>query len=168
MISLLPATPDHIPALARLAQQAFTETFGHLYSQENLAAHLNSSCSEAFFANALQQGDTILLACDGDTAVGYAKYGAVGLPVEFHPEDAELHRLYVLQSHQGQGVGARLMDAALAAMSAAPVIYLGVWEENYKARKFYANYGFEDFGTYLYYVGRHVDNELILRRSSPK
>ena len=47
---LRPATPQDLPALARLAREAFIAKFGVLYSAENLAMFLEDSLSEQVFA----------------------------------------------------------------------------------------------------------------------
>ena len=95
----------------------------------------------------------------------------MGLPVADMPEGAmEIHRLYIDRPHQGAGHGRRLMEALLAlpVIAAAPVLYLSVWEENHRARAFYATYGFTQVGRYLYQVGDQYDQELILARERPR
>mgnify|MGYP001551852877 CR=1 FL=1 len=43
-------------------------------------------------------------------------------------------------------------------------LWLGVWSENFGAQRFYARYGFEKAGEYLFPVGDTNDLEFILRR----
>lgn len=163
--------PNQLPVLETLARQCFTETFGHLYTPEDLAHHLQTTCSADYFADALGKGDTILAAEEAGELIGYAKYGHVGLPLKTspHPNDREIHRLYVLASHHGKKLGAALMQAMLddPEMQQAPAIYLGVWSENHKAQRFYAHYGLKHFDNYTYYVGKHADDEYIMRRINP-
>lgn len=163
-----PITTAELPSLAALAQQCFTETFGHLYSTKNLQHHLDTTCSAEFFANELAKGREVLIAEENGKLVGYAKFGAVGVPLKTppHPDDRELQRLYVLATHHGKQIGSRLMEAVLAdpAMQKAPALYISAWSENFKAHRFYARYGFEHFDNYTYYVGDHADDEFILRR----
>jgi diamine N-acetyltransferase len=161
---IAPIQPHQLSALEILARKAFSETFAHLYTPEDLEHHLRTTCSAEFFAASLEKGDTILIAEESGALVGYAKFGGMGLPVQHGPHDREIHRLYVLRSHQGTGLGHRLMQAMLEALCEAPILYLGVWSGNHKALKFYARYGFEHCGNYTYYVGTHADDEYILRR----
>ncbi|KAK0329899.1 hypothetical protein LTR94_034909, partial [Friedmanniomyces endolithicus] len=48
--SLRPATVADAPAIAALARKTFTDTFGHLYSPENLAAFLSIHTPENWAA----------------------------------------------------------------------------------------------------------------------
>lgn len=157
------AVPADVPALAALASATFRETFGHLYSHDDLEAHLAAKCSEAFFSAALEEPDThILIAWEGSEPVGYIKWGALELPADAPPPGSrEIHRLYVVASHQRSGLGRRLMEQAMLACADAPAIYLGVWEHNHKAQRFYAGYGFTHAGEHAYPVGTQIDRDLI-------
>lgn len=153
-------------ALAPLATKTFIATFGHLYTAENLAHHLEEARSEAAFVKYLQEGDTILVAFEGDALLGYVKFGAVKMPVAATANDCELHHLYIEPDAQGRGLGRMLMDAAMShpRMRSADGVYIGVWEENLRAQRFYDSYGFSRIGEYTYYVGEHADREFILHR----
>jgi ribosomal protein S18 acetylase RimI-like enzyme len=72
----------------------------------------------------------------------------------------------VLKSAQGTGLGRRLMDDAMAWLTAPPAraIWLGVWSGNDKAQGFYRRYGFEKAGEYRFRVGETLDHEFIFRR----
>jgi ribosomal protein S18 acetylase RimI-like enzyme len=161
------ATTADLAALSSLARSCFAANFGHLYAPEHLAIHLEKTCSQDFFAQELSAGCQILLARENGALIGYIKFGQVGLPITYSPQDMELHRLYVIQSHQSAGIGKKLIEAALHEnlMQQAPSIYLGVWEHNIRAQTFYASYGFKPVGEYGYHVGPHVDREIILRRA---
>ena len=168
-MQLTSLTPSQLPALEILARQCFTETFGRLYSPEDLEHHLSTTCSAEYLAESLAQGDTVLVLTGEDgTLAGYAKYGAVGLPLPAppHPDDREIHRLYIAAAYHGQQLGARLIEAMLndPAMQRAPAIYLSVWSGNHRAQRFYHHYGFRHAGDYTYYVGNHADDEYIFRR----
>ena len=45
-------------------------------------------------------------------------------------------------------------------------LWVGVWNENFGAQRFYARYGFEKAGDYLFPVGRTNDHEFIFRRAA--
>lgn len=163
-------TNEEINALSRLAITTFSDTFGHLYPPQDLAFHLEKTCSSQYFGEALGR-DKILVAEELGQLVGYLKYGAVGLPITDIPEGAmELHRLYLTKDFQGKGIGKQLMDAFLSQpeVNAAPSLYVGVWENNTRAIKFYREYGFEICGEYDYAVGQHIDHEWMMVRINNK
>jgi ribosomal protein S18 acetylase RimI-like enzyme len=161
------ATRADAAAMAQFSQMTFRETFPDMYSEEDLTAHLQSKCSETFFCDALAAGDTILLAHDGNELVGLCKIGDVGVPIAHPPADAqEIHRLYVHRKYQGGGLGRELMKRALDThrLREASLVYLSVWEDNHRAKSFYFKNDFMPVGRYLYPVGKHLDNEMILAR----
>lgn len=162
------ATVKDLNAMASLATSTFLETFGHLYAPDDLNAFLKEAYDTEVVRHELEDPKltNLLVEADG-IAVGYTRYGPCKLPIEKTPAPAlELHRLYVAKSYHGQGFGTALMEAVLdaAAEKAAKSVFLGVWEGNLNAQKFYANYGFKEVGEYRFYVGSHADRELILRK----
>ncbi len=156
--------------MAALAAKTFAATFGHLYTLENLTAHLTSQCSASYFRAALEEGDSVFLMRHEGDLIGYGKYGRVALPVTppIPAGAVEIHRVYIDAQHQGHGLGKQLMMHMLAQplVALAPVIYIGVWEENIRAQALYARYGFKQVGRYLYHVGTQSDRELIMARTA--
>ena len=161
------ATRADAAAMARFSEMTFRDTFPDMYCEADLTSHLASKCSEAFFEDAIAAGDTILLAYDEGELVGLCKIGDVGVPIAHPPADAqEIHRLYVHRKYQGGGLGRELMKRALETrrLREASLVYLGVWENNHRAKSFYYKNGFMPVGRYLYPVGAQLDNEMILAR----
>ena len=163
------ATHEDCEAVAALATQTFIDTFGHLYSDANRAAHVAEKFSPDYFAKALEAGNTILMLHDADTLIGYAKVGHVELPVKPPiPKGAqEIHRVYIDKAFQGRGLGKALMlhILSLPRIATASMVYLGVWEENIRAQSLYTQYGFVPHGHYLYAVGDQYDKEMIMARA---
>jgi diamine N-acetyltransferase len=169
-MQFLPVSLEQVPALSQLARLGFTQTFAHLYPPEDLNAFLEQAYGHA--ALSAEVGNAChdwLMVWDNATPVAYLQCAPVGLP---HPEanpatQGELKRLYVLQSHQGRGLGKRLMDVALEKLAARygkAGQWIGVWSENHKAQALYTSYGFARVGEYKFAVGATLDDELIFRR----
>jgi RimJ/RimL family protein N-acetyltransferase len=80
----------------------------------------------------------------------------------------ELWRYYIRREHQGQGLGAPLLAAALDWLEApGRRVWLGVWSENHGAQRLYARHGFAKVGEYEFVVGGTRDREFIYRREPP-
>lgn len=79
----------------------------------------------------------------------------------------ELERIYVLRAFWEKGVGQQLLDFALARTAALgkQSLWLGVWEYNHRALRFYKKNGFEVFGKHLFILGSDVQEDLLMRRS---
>ena len=154
--------------LAELGTATFIDTFGHLYTPEDLQAFLDESHTEAAYAKVLANSHYALWIAEADgRAIGYAQAGPCGLPhADVQHGDGELKRLYVLASHQNGGWGGRLFDEAERWLlrDGPRTLWIGVWSENFGAQRFYARHGFGKVGTYQFPVGRVRDLEFILRR----
>lgn len=151
--------------MARLGPETFIETFGHLYTPENLAAFLLNH-SEANWQSELSDPRfAIRLAEAGSAAIGFAKIGPPSLPFEVKGPTAELRQLYLLGPWQGKGVAPALMAWVLAEARrrGAETLYLSVFIDNIRAQRFYARYGFEAVGRYAFMVGSHADEDIIMR-----
>ena len=163
------ATVDDAETLSSLSARSFSETFAHLYRPQDLAGFLADAYSVEKQRVILGHPDYAvwLLETDGK-AVGHAAAGPCGLPhPEVAPGDGELKRLYLLRDWQGGGNGARMMEAAMAWLlrTGPRTLWLGVWSENLGAQRFYARWGFEKVGEYLFPVGEARDREFIMRRT---
>jgi GNAT superfamily N-acetyltransferase len=165
MIRFRDAAPDDSATLAELGARTFTETFGHLYSPENLAAFLVNHSIDNWRR---ELGDTAFAVRIGEAdgqAVAYAKLGPPSLPFEPRGNPIELRQLYLLKPWQGKGAAAEMMDWVLAEARrrGADELYLSVFTDNHRARRFYARYGFEEIGPYAFMVGSHADEDIVMR-----
>jgi diamine N-acetyltransferase len=159
------ATKADAKALAFLFEQSFAETFGHLYRPEDLASFLGQ-LDEAGWRKELADPDLAIRIAEADgVPVGFAKVGPLKLPVDPRGPSAELRQLYVLKPWQGSGIARELMAWTLAEARrrAAEHLYLTVYVDNHRARRFYEGYGFEFVGPYKFMVGNQADEDHIMR-----
>jgi ribosomal protein S18 acetylase RimI-like enzyme len=163
------ARAEDVPALAKLAEDTFRETFveGFAvgYPQAHLAHFLTTSYAHpkvaAWIADATAQ---VLVAEQGGALIAYAQAGENDLPYsDAKPGDGELKRIYVRRDAQGTGLGRMLLERSLDWLGARPIL-IGVWSENRKALRLYGHYGFDKVGEYEFIVGETRDREFILRR----
>ena len=156
---------DDALALAEIGRRSFTETFGHLYTPENLAAFLTNH-SEAGWREELSDPRFAVRLGEADGgAVTYAKLGPPSLPFEVKGPTIELRQFYILRPWQGSGAAAELMAWVLdeARNRGAGEIFLSVFVDNARARRFYERHGFEAVGRYAFMVGTHADEDIIMR-----
>jgi GNAT superfamily N-acetyltransferase len=97
--------------------------------------------------------------------VAYVKLGPPSLPFEPQGEPIELRQLYVLKPWQGSGAAQHLMEWAMeeSRRRGADELYLSVFTDNHRARRFYERYGFRFVQTYAFMVGGQADEDHILR-----
>ncbi len=169
--SIRRARRDDAPALARLGEATFRETFldgfAIPYPAEDLAVFVPAAYGPAIVEAMLADPNQAVWLAEVDgVAAAYCVVGPCGLPhPDARPEHGELKRLYVARDHQGLGLGRALLDLAMDWLTTRDgPAWLGVWSGNLKAQRFYAHAGFAKAGEYQFAVGQWRDHEFILRR----
>ncbi len=165
-IDIRAAFDEDAGTLAALGAETFVTTFGHLYPENDLTAHLRKSHTAEIYRNLLADPEYSLWIAETENgeAVGYAVAGPCSLPVPDMPKAAgELMRLYLKKGAQGGGVGAQMLDLALQFLSDRfDHVYLSVYKENVAAQRLYERFGFVKIHDYFYMVGEHADPEWIM------
>lgn len=159
------ASPSDAAALAIFGARSFADTFGHLYDPGDLALFLANHRAENWHAELSDPGFAVRIAEAGEEAVGYAKLGPPQLPFAPRGKAAELRQLYVLGPWHGAGVAQALIEWVIERSRAqgANHLYLSVFVDNHRARRFYEKYGFEEEGRYAFMVGTHADEDVVMR-----
>lgn len=165
MIDYRDAVPSDAEALSALGKATFTETFGHLYSPENLDVFLENHRLENWQAQLADPAYAIRIVEEAGQAIAYAKLGPPSLPFTPRGRPIELRQIYILKPWHGAGIAVQLMDWVIAESRArgADELYLSVFVDNHRARAFYARYGFEFVQPYAFMVGDHEDEDHIMR-----
>lgn len=156
--------------LADLAETTFRDAFEDhpKNAPEDLEAYIAKAFSPAQIAAELADPDNIFLIAEiGGAAAGYAKLirGRIEPGVTAR-RPIELSRLYSHQKFLGKGVGQRLLDECfeIARREEFDVIWLGVWEYNPRARRFYEKNGFRYVGSHIFLLGSDPQTDLLMQR----
>jgi GNAT superfamily N-acetyltransferase len=143
--------------------QAFTE--GN--NPENVQAYLSQAFTLLQLENEWRNpASTFLLASLEGKLVGYTKVNLAAAQTDVQdPESLEVARLYTLEEVWGKGVGQFLLDAALdfAKEKGRTFVWLGVWEHNARAIRFYEKNGFKSFGSHPFPFGDEIKNDWLMR-----
>lgn len=164
---LRPATSDDISALADLGRRAITAKFGHLYKPEDFAAFLEQAHSEAKVTKEIADpGMRVAVIEEGGELIAFCKLVLESTMPAGHSDaqrPLELKQLYTDPARIGGGLGAKLMDWAMAQAEdvGADEIQLSVYSENPEAQRFYHRYGFAKIADIEFWVGNHCDPEFL-------
>jgi len=116
----------------------------------------------------LEHAESVFLIAEIDgKPAGYAKLVADTIePGVTAERPIELNRLYSHQEHIGKGVGQNLMDACFryAAERSHDVMWLGVWEYNPRAQRFYEKNGFRIVGKHTFVLGSDPQTDLLMQK----
>ena len=167
MIAYRDATITDAATLDRIFDTSFCDTFAHLYRAEDLDTFLSSFGVADWQSQLNDPAFAFRIAEAGGEPIGYVKLGPLNLPVETHRPASLLDQLYILKEYHGVGIAHALMDWALeeSGRRGAEEMYLTVYVDNHRARRFYDRYGFEAIGRYDFMVGSHADEDIIMRKS---
>jgi ribosomal protein S18 acetylase RimI-like enzyme len=170
-IEIQKATLNDLEILQKISIQTFTETFAAVNTPDNLANYINDSFNTEQLTTELSNRNSMFyLAYSNAVAVGYLKINFGDAQTETHDQNAlEVHRIYVLQTFHGKNIGQLLLNEAkkLAENNGITSIWLGVWEENYRAIQFYAKNGFVVFDQHVFTLGNDKQTDLLMQLRLP-
>ena len=144
-----------------LLQELSVETFTEAFEAQNDPTDFNTYLAQAFSKDKLIQEMTdphtsFHFVSIGNELVGYFKTNVLDAQNELRErEGMELERIYVKSSYQGKGIGLKMLSfvEALALEDGKAYLWLGVWEHNTNAIRFYERHGYIKFDTHPYYIG---------------
>lgn len=159
--------PSDLHELQEISRTTFRETFEAHNSAEDLNKYLHEQLSLDKLSKEIQHPDSAFYFAEiNHEAAGYLKLNWGSAQTELIDRSAfEIERIYVLKKYLGKGLGAFLMDAALeiAYKMKPSYIWLGVWEKNERAIRFYEKYGFRVFSSHVFTLGEDKQTDLLMK-----
>lgn len=142
---------DDVPVLARIARETFYDTFTGTCTEADMQEFLDQYFNEQKLGDEVSNPDNLYFFAEVDgTPAAYLQFmeDYNGFPQMKKWKALELKRIYVLKEFHGRGIAQQLMDFILghAHENKYEVVWLGVWEHNLRAQKFYEKYGFVNSG----------------------
>lgn len=158
---------DDLETLRNLSIQTFKETFEEVNTEEDMQKYLDENLSIEKLKTELENPNSeFYFAENNNEILGYLKLNFKDAQTEKLEENHfEIERIYVLKAFLGQKIGQILFDNALeiGRKKNLEYVWLGVWEENHRAIKFYEKNGFEIFGKHDFVLGEDVQTDLLMK-----
>ena len=168
-VTIRAANVGDATALAAIAEATFRDTFGAENSAEDMDAFCSSRYGEAIQAKEITDPNMITLLCELDRSlIGFAQLRFRDAPsCVVADAPGEIQRLYVAKAFHGLGVSHQVMDASLAEMvrRRRDVVWLGVWERNFRATAFYRKFGFVEVGDHVFMLGSDRQRDIVMTRA---
>ena len=163
-----PATLTDIPTIIQLAEATWEPTYRFIISEEQLEYMYRVIYSPAALKRQMQeQQHVFLVAYVADELAGFASFSPQ--PAEAGPDSPagyKLHKIYVLPTRQGQGLGQHLIEAVENAARAAGGHFLDLNVNRYNpAIAFYERRGFERQREVDVPIGPYFMNDYIMRKA---
>jgi len=166
-ISIVKVMPHEIGPLQKIGRQTFQETFSDSNSEENMKNYLEEGFSVEKLTLELHNPDSeFYFAIHEKDIIGYLKINFGESQTELKDHKAlEIERIYVVNAFHGKHVGQLLCDKSItiAKEKGVEYVWLGVWEENVKAIRFYTKNGFVAFDKHIFKLGDDEQTDIMMR-----
>lgn len=154
--------------LQEISTETFVQTFAEVNTKEDMEKYLSEHLSLSKLSAELNNAESdFYFAQLNDQVIGYLKTNSGAAQTELKEADGlEVERIYVLKEFKGKNVGQVLLDKAITVAhdQKAAYIWLGVWEENYRAIRFYEKNGFSVFDKHIFKLGNDEQTDLMMKR----
>jgi ribosomal protein S18 acetylase RimI-like enzyme len=158
-----------VTILQQISIDTFRETFAATNDASDLQQYLDTSYSlTKLTAELMNPESSFYLLYEADVPVGYLKVNFGAAQTEKYDENTvELERIYLLAAYHGIGAGQFMLDSAIhfAKEAGAHFIWLGVWEHNQKAIRFYEKNNFVITGSHVFQLGTDMQTDLLMRKA---
>ena len=167
-IQVVEVSVKDVKKLQVISCQTFIQTFASKNTAENVQFFLaNNYANEKLSSELMNTESRFFFAKEGAETVGYLKLNSgKAQTVLPNSEGFEIERIYIDQDSKGKGIGKKLIDFSMreAIRSNARYIWLGVWENNLPAIRFYKKNGFIIFGTHGFQLGDDLQTDFLMKK----
>jgi ribosomal protein S18 acetylase RimI-like enzyme len=166
-IEIKKITLKDIDQLKEIGRKTFHETFSESNSEENMQKYLDEKFSTEKLTEELNNTDSeFYFATLENKVIGYLKVNFGESQTELKDDKAlEIERIYVSKEFHGKKVGQLLYNKAIqiAQQKNKDYVWLGVWEENLRAVRFYTKNGFREFDKHIFKLGNEEQTDLMMK-----
>ncbi len=167
MVVLRKADIVDVEKLREIGIQTFTETFSSQNTEENMNQYLKKAFATNKLTEELSDPNTQFYFAElNGKIIGYLKVNTGKSKTELkNTHTLEIERIYVLKEYHGKNIGQMLLKKAisLAKEIQAEFIWLGVWEHNEKAIRFYSKNGFTVFDRHIFKLGNDEQTDIMMK-----
>lgn len=166
-MKIFPINDSDLTQLQEIGRKTFAETFSENNTSENMQKYLEEGFSTTKLTEELNDKNAAFYFAELDgKIIGYLKINTGQSQTELKDEKAlEIERIYVLKEFHGKKVGQLLFEKAIqiAKDKNMDYVWLGVWEENPRAIRFYEKNGFVAFDKHIFKLGNDEQIDILMR-----
>lgn len=161
-------TADDVTKLQIIARETFKDTFDAYTAPDDMERFLKEDYDTKVLLNELANPESrVFFLMVKDDVAGYLKVNVGQAQTEqVKPNAFEIQRIYLRKKYQHQGLGLVLIQYAekLAREEKYDYLWLGVYEKNLNAQRFYHKDGFERVGQHVFKVGSDPQTDYLLAK----
>ena len=167
-IEIQTAAANHAKLISVLGTVTFYEAYFEQDNPNDLAGYIHEAFELDKIRDEIEDKSSIFFVIYLDKqAVGYAKLREDSEAYCIKNETAvELQRIYIVERVFGRGIGEILLNYCLetARRRGFKTLWLGVWEENKRAQRFYEKHGFKRVGELHFPYGENVGINFVMEK----
>ncbi len=167
-IQITPCQSEEVPLLRQMAESTFVKAFGAQNTPEDMAEYTAKAFSLTQVQQEFDHPDShFYFAREEGKAIAYLKLNFNQAQTDLkEAEGMEIERIYVDSDYQGRGIGAALFDFAwdIAIERGMTYVWLGVWDQNPGAIRFYERQGFKAFSQHSFLLGQDLQSDILMRK----
>lgn len=161
-------TINEVEALQAISRLTFYDTFAALNTEENMSRYLENDLSLERLSEELSNPNSeFYFASLENEVIGFLKINCEFAQTEQKTANSiEIERIYVLKEFLGKNIGQLLLEYAfqIGREKGNENVWLGVWEENKRAIRFYQKNGFVEFDKHIFVLGEDAQTDILMRR----
>ena len=158
---------NDLDCLTNISRTTFIDAFEEDNNPEDFKTYVDAAFStDEIRKELLDKYSQFYLVYGDEALVAYFKLCENEAQAEDFGDTAiELSRIYVLQAFQGHTLGKHILQKIIdiAKTNEKSMLWLGVWQKNAKAVRFYERYGFAIFDTHSFYIGKDKQTDWLMR-----
>jgi len=166
-VSITKVTKNELTLLQEISQSTFVTAFAAMNAKEDMDAYLKEKMNlEKITKEWETPGSDFYFARFEEEIVGYLKLNTGAAQNEHLSESSlEVERIYITAPFQGKKLGQQLLDFAIeeAKKNKLKLVWLGVWELNEGAQRFYKRHGFVPFSKHDFYLGSDQQTDVLMK-----
>lgn len=165
-------TVEDLDEVKKISERTFYETFASENSKEDMEKYLEETfAKDKMKAEIETEGSIFYIVTNGENTMAYMKVNFDNAQTEEgYTNSLEVQRIYVLEDYKNMKIGKSLIDEAkeIAANEKLDYIWLGVWEHNLNAIRFYEKQGFVKFDTHIFKLGDDEQTDNLMKYTLKK
>ena len=166
-ISIIRDRGIDINEIKYICERTFYETFSHENTKEDMENYLKENFSyEQLESEINNKYSKFYIVKDNENVIAYMKVNFDKAQTEpGHHNTLEIQRIYILQEYKGKHIGKKLIQKTIEIGKENNLYYiwLGVWEHNINAIRFYEKQGFEKFDTHIFKLGNDEQTDNLMK-----
>ncbi|WP_413512322.1 GNAT family N-acetyltransferase [Myroides odoratus] len=169
LIAIERITSKEVHLLQEISIKTFIETFAVYNKKEDMDKYITENLSIETLIQELDQEESMFYFVNlGQITIGYLKLNTGTAQTEhLLLNSLEIERIYVHQAYHGKKIGQILLEQALQVAQNLKVtsVWLGVWERNQRAIRFYEKNGFKVFDQHQFQLGDDLQTDWMMKKN---